>query len=109
MGDGSETPSEWVPPTNLVDLAHLGKHVEELGECVAILGRVICQGIAGTDPDTGELNLHALEKEVADVAAMAKLTCDRFGLNKDEMAKRAARKIEMKQKWHAMLPDDRRS
>ncbi len=103
MSEGTERPSKWVPPTNLVDLAHLGKHLEELGECVAMLGRIVCQGIEGIDPDTTEPNRVALEKEIADVAAMAKLTADRFGLDKESMNARALRKVAMKQAWHAMI------
>lgn len=56
MADGTERPSKWIPMTNLVDLAHLGKLLEECGELTGITARCIIQGIDEADPESGKKN-----------------------------------------------------
>jgi hypothetical protein len=101
--DGTERPSRWVPITDLVTLAHIGKAGEESAELSGILFRTIIQGIDGVDPDTGKPNLLAIQEEVADVAAMNELLIELLGLDRDAIALRMERKIAMKRVWHAML------
>lgn len=60
MSDGTERPSKWIPITDFVALAHLGKAGEESAELSGILFRTIIQGIDGVDPDTGKSNLLAI-------------------------------------------------
>jgi phosphoribosyl-ATP pyrophosphohydrolase len=103
MADGTETPSKWIPMTDLLALAHLGKLGEEAGELVSIISRCIIQGIDERDPDTGELNRIALGKEIADVIANGQLAIEHFGLSQNEIAERVTRKMDMKRKWHDMI------
>lgn len=107
MADGTENPQRWVPITDLVDLAHLGKLGEESGELSSIIARCIIQGIDGVDPSTGKPNRIALQDEIADVRAMSYMAIDRFNLSLDEIDLRANRKIIMKQKWHNMILEDK--
>ena len=106
MGDGTERPSKWIPITNMVDTAHIGKALEEAGELVSILARIQIQGIDEVDPDTGKPNRIALQEELADFRAMAFLLTERFDLDRAQMAIRAARKVEMKREWHRMLLEE---
>lgn len=98
-------PSLWIPVTDVVDLAHLGKLAEELGECSAIVSRCIIQGMDGAEPSTGKINRAALEDEIADVFAMAQLAARRFRLSWPRTAVRIERKKAMKREWHKMLKD----
>jgi hypothetical protein len=98
-------PSLWIPITDAVDLAHLGKLAEELGECSAIVGRCIIQGADGAEPTTGKINRVALEEEIVDVFAAAQLVAKRFGLSWPRTAQRIERKKRMKREWHRMLKD----
>lgn len=100
-------PSKWVPISNKVDLAHLGKLGEEASALSGIAHRCIIQGLRNgeANPDTGKLNIEALEDEIANVMAQCQMNVARFDLNKERIAIRAARKVRMKQAWHVMLED----
>lgn len=97
------TMNPWVPITNLLDLKHLGKLGEELGELSAAVARCIIQGLDGKEPVTGKSNRLWLEEEVADVAANLQLVVDHFHLSADFIHDRATRKAELLGSWHAML------
>lgn len=103
MATGNERPSKWIPMTNLIDLAHLGKLGEETGELIGIVSRCVIQGIGESDPETGKPNVQALMEEIADVYAMGELAIERFGLDREEISKRKLRKMNMKREWHKML------
>ncbi len=103
MADGTERPSKWVPMTNLIDLAHLGKMGEEAGELSSIISRCIIQGIDECDPETGKPNRLALAEEIADVMATSELAIERFDLDEGFISLRIERKKNMKRAWHAML------
>lgn len=92
----------WHPITDTVDLKHLGKLGEELGECGAAVARCIIQGIDEAEPTTGKINREWLEDEIADVAANAQLVAERFGLDKDRIRDRAERKVAQLRTWHDM-------
>lgn len=49
-------PNPWHPISDPVDLKHLGKLSEELGECSAAVARCIIQGIDECEPVTGKIN-----------------------------------------------------
>ena len=106
MSEGTERPSKWIPMTNLVDLAHLGKLGEECGELIAIVSRCIIQGIDECDPETGVPNRVSLMKEIADVKAMSELAEERFNLDKVEIEARKERKKAMKRDWHKMIEEE---
>lgn len=103
MSEGTEIPNKWVPMTDLIALAHLGKLSEEAGELSSIVSRCIIQGIDECDPETGKPNRQALLEELSDVAAMSQMAIDYFGLDTFEFCKRVDRKMKMKKAWHAML------
>lgn len=93
-------PSPWHPMSDPVDLKHLGKLLEELGEATAAASRCLIQGIDGADPVTEEPNKEWLENELADVLANINLCSLRFELNEDRMNERAAKKMAHLKKWH---------
>lgn len=105
MSEGTERPSKWIPMKNEVDLAVLGKLLEELNEAGAIGARCVIQGMDGVNPEDHVINRDALEKELADVQAMIDLAVERFKLDTHYMSDRRARKVRMKRAWHAMLED----
>lgn len=92
----------WHPMTDSVDLKHLGKLAEELGECSAAVSRCLIQGIAECEPTTGKPNREWLEDEMADVAANMELVAARFGLDAERIAERAQRKAAQLRTWHEM-------
>lgn len=95
-------PHPWHPMTNTVDLKHLEKLGEEAGELVSAICRCLCQGIDQCEPDTGKLNRHWLEDEIADVIANIRLVRARFHLDGDRIASRAAKKKAKLEAWHRM-------
>jgi NTP pyrophosphatase (non-canonical NTP hydrolase) len=92
----------WHPIDNKVDLKHLGKLGEELGECAAAVSRCIIQGIEEKEPVTGKPNREWLEEEIADVIANTTLVVGRFDLDDKRIAARAAKKIAQLRSWHEM-------
>jgi hypothetical protein len=96
-------PNLWIPITDLIDLAHLGKLGEEVNELGAAIYRCIIQGVGESEPVTGKPNKEWLEDEIADVLAMIDLATVRFKLDTSRMVERSERKVKMKQEWHAML------
>jgi hypothetical protein len=92
----------WHPIDNKVDLKHLGKLGEELGECSAAVARCIIQGVEEAEPVSGKPNREWLEEEIADVRANIDLVILRFGLNRERIATRAAKKMYQLSTWHEM-------
>lgn len=96
-------PSPRHPMSDPVDLKHLGKFGEELGECQAAVSRCIIQGIDECEPVTGKQNREWLEDEIADVYANAHLVATHFGLSMERIGARAQRKMDHLRKWHDMV------
>lgn len=92
----------WHPMSKPVDLKHLGKLGEELGECSAATARCIIQGIGASEPVTGKGNREWLEDEIADVIGNAKLVIEHFGLNLARIRRRAKTKAKRLRTWHRM-------
>lgn len=92
----------WHPIKNAVDLKHLGKFSEELGECSAAVARCIIQGVNKREPVTGKLNREWLEDEIADVLGNAALVLERFKLNGRRIRERARKKVKRLRTWHRM-------
>jgi hypothetical protein len=65
----NKTISPWMPETNQIKLAVLGKLVEECNELSGRAARSIIQGLDENDPSTGRTNREELEREIADVEA----------------------------------------
>lgn len=93
----------WQPERDPVNLAVLGKAIEEMGEAISMLGRCIIQGIEEAEPVTGKPNRVALEDELADVAATAAMVVERFKLHTDRMSGRVAAKTDHLTRWHALI------
>jgi hypothetical protein len=87
--------------TDQVDLKHLGKLVEELGEGIAAAARCMIQGIDGLHPVTGKSNRKWLEDELADIEAGIYLVERWFKLDTPRMNERLSKKVELLQRWHA--------
>lgn len=98
--------SDWVPMTNPVHLAVLGKAGEELGELISAKDRCIIQGLDGIDPDSGKVNLDWLTDEVADVEAMLLHIKQRFNLDRKAIQERRERKYFYKGAWFDKLQRD---
>lgn len=94
--------SPWHPMSDPVDLKHIGKFLEELGECSAAASRCMIQGINECEPVTGKPNKDWLEDEIADVLANIELVITRFGLNTDVIHARRKRKMDYLRQWHEL-------
>lgn len=107
LSDGTAATSwalnPWRPMSKPIDLKHLGKLAEELGEASSAVARCVIQGIDESEPITGKLNREWLEDELADVFANIDLVVQHFRLNSDRMAERAERKKKHLRGWHSML------
>lgn len=95
----------WNPMLRPIDLKHLGKLGEELGEAQSAVCRCIIQGINECHPITGKTNREWLEDELADVLANIELVHEHFNLNEDRMGDRVEKKIEHLRGWHSMLDE----
>lgn len=93
----------WQPMTSPIDLKHLGKLAEELGECSSAVSRCIIQGIDEREPITGKLNREWLEDEIADVMGNIGLVCEHFKLDGIRMSLRSQKKKAHLRQWHGML------
>lgn len=89
----------WKPISDATDLKHLGKLLEELGECAAAASRCVIQGIDAAEPTTGKLNRVWLEDELADVAACLAPVINHFRLNSTRINERMAQKIKLFNEW----------
>lgn len=92
----------WHPISNPVDLKHLGKLAEELGELSAAVARCMIQGPNATEPTTGKFNLVWLMEEIADVTANVELVKERFFIPEYQVRERAERKKAQLREWHMM-------
>lgn len=101
-------PSPWNPISSPIDLKHLGKLGEELGECGAAVSRCIIQGLDGVEPVTGKLNREWLEDECADVLANIFLVIDHFNLDSVKINQRSTLKQKHLRAWHNMLSGEQK-
>ena len=97
--------SPWMPEQDAYRLRRLGKSLEELGELVAVLGRAVCQGVAGVDPASGETNLERMLKESADVVAQIGCNVEAFSLDQARMQARVVEKAGQMALWEDLLAD----
>lgn len=92
----------WHPMKNPIDLKHLGKLGEELGEAQAAVSRCIIQGINEVEPVTLKPNYEWLEDELADVIANIELVAEHFKLNQARMLIRTDKKKLYLKSWHKL-------
>lgn len=111
MSDGDHI-SPWMPITDQVLLAILGKMGEESGELATRCCRCIVQGLDELDPDTGRTNRAELAREMADVMACIEIV--RYDLPSTGPGKlpgitpdmgRVAAKTSGFRRWHQMIRD----
>lgn len=93
----------WHPMSKPIDLKHLGKLAEELGEASSAVARCIIQGIDEREPITHKLNREWLEDELVDVLANIELVMTHFGLDRTRMEERMLRKMAHLSGWHSMI------
>lgn len=98
----NDTVSPWQPMTDAIDIKHIGKLLEELGECVSASARCLIQGIDETEPTTGKANRQWLENEIADVYANLGLVTARFHLTLVKIQERRDIKVRKLRQWHAI-------
>lgn len=94
-------PSPWHPMTDPIDLKHLGKFAEELGECTSAVARCMIQGIDECEPSTGEINRDWLTKEIADVICNVELVVEHFNLDWHKINERTVMKRHHLKRWHS--------
>lgn len=102
------TISLWMPETDTLTLAIVGKLGEEAAELAARCARTIIQGIDAIDPASGRPNREELFREVADVRAADCWACDILQpveLN-DQIDARTSRKYAGFTKWHNLITDE---
>lgn len=99
-------PSPWEPTTNTLQLAVLGKFVEELTECASASARCIIQGLECSEPVTGKPNREWISEELADVLATMNHVIDLFDLDRESIYDRAASKYLFLEEWHDNLKDE---
>lgn len=96
--------TKWTPTTDLMTLRRAGKFVEEGGEALAVVARLIIQGIDEVDPGSGKTNRQRLMDELADLQAQINCSVEAFNLDRDYMARRTAKKLDDMKEWEAMFP-----
>lgn len=96
-------PSAWVPESDPVTIAVIGKAVEELGETISALGRALIQGIDESEPVTGKPNRQWLEDEISDATTTLALVTQRFNLDTPRMKERTLKKGKYLLSWFGML------
>jgi NTP pyrophosphatase (non-canonical NTP hydrolase) len=90
-------PQPWVPISNPVHQAILGKVTEEAGEVVSVTARCGIQGLSGVIPGKDKTNFMWLRDEMADLYAAMFLLCNELFTDHDlEMMQR---RIDMKKKF----------
>ena len=77
----------------------LSKFIEEVGEALQIVGKIMGLGRFGKHWDGKNLR-RELEDEMADVLAAANFVIERNGLDRDRIDKRVKKKIERFNRWH---------
>ena len=102
-------PSPWQPTTDKLELAVLGKLLEELGELSSIVARCIIQGWDADEPITGKPNKQALCEEIADVRANIEHVINHLQLDTWFIKNRKDKKYNYVAKWHNMLEEIRKA
>lgn len=97
--------SDWIPISNPLELALLGKLGEEACELGAALFRCVIQGIDEAQPVSGKVNRAWVEEEIADVMALTTLVIQRLNLDTSSIIQRRRKKIGYKEPWFDFLTE----
>lgn len=101
-----QTVSPWMPITDPLDLAILGKLGEECNELAGRLFRTIIQGTNEPDPKSGLYNLAEIKMEIADVKASIQIFEEHFKAHRGvKMLQREQSKYHGLKRWHQMIRD----
>ena len=96
-------PQDWIPITDKLQLAVLGKLGEELCEGGSAIFRSIIQGLNSKEPKTSKINRHWIEDEIADIRAMLDHAEHYLDLDTDTINQRQKAKYDFKAPWFAKL------
>lgn len=102
MGKGDISP--WLPEPDLGIHQCVTKIGEESAELSKICFRILGQGIAGSDPRTGQPNVEALIDELSDVNATQEFAQRVIGIT--ARADRILRKLDGYERWFKMIGVD---
>lgn len=91
----------WICTLKPHEARRVGKTIEELGELLAVLGRLTIQAIDDIDPSTGKTNRQRLKEESADVFAQIMCNAPVFGLDDEFVEKRIELKMAQMSEWEA--------
>jgi NTP pyrophosphatase (non-canonical NTP hydrolase) len=89
----------WLPTLTPHQARRIGKTTEELGELMAVCGRLQIQGLHEVDPSSGKTNINRLSEEIADVLAQLRCNLIAFSLDVDGIEERAAVKFGQMAQW----------
>lgn len=98
--------TKWVPDADPKQARRIGKSLEELGELVAVLGRISIQGIDAIDPASGKSNRQRLEEESADVYAQLDCNLVALGMDQAKLWERRKLKVAAMAEWEITEPAD---
>jgi hypothetical protein len=106
-------PSMWEPISKRIDVALIGKTLEELSELIVelanlqnILSRALIQGLDGLDPATAISNRTKITQEIADVQAKLDQLVIDWQLDATDSAERRKRKFEFSGQWFDWLRNE---
>ena len=93
--------TKWIPDADPLQARRMNKTAEELGELIAVIGRINNQGMDAIDPVTGKTNRQRLHEESADVLAQLDCNVRAFDMDRDVMWDRQERKTAEMNEWEA--------
>lgn len=91
----------WVSTLTQHQARRVGKTIEELGELLAVLGRLTIQNLDDIDPGTGKTNRQRFHEETADVLAQLFCNDGAFKMDQFMMERRIDEKITLMGEWEA--------
>lgn len=92
---------KWEKDTTPHQDRRIGKTIEELGELMAVLGRIGIQGLDAIDPSSGKTNRLRMQEESADVLAQLNCNFSPFGMDSKLIIERTAEKVLKMDEWEA--------
>jgi hypothetical protein len=104
LNEDEGTISLWMPETDTLTIAVLGKMGEEASELSARCHRAIIQGVDAIDPANGHSNRYELQCEMADIAAT--LQWCHYALGISTISSRVNRKLAGFQKWQNLILEE---
>jgi NTP pyrophosphatase (non-canonical NTP hydrolase) len=91
----------WVSALTPHQARRVGKTIEELGELLAVLGRLTIHNLDDIDPGTGKTNRQRMHEETADVLAQLLCNDPAFAMDTAFMDERMTEKVNLMRQWEA--------